>query len=262
LMIANPFELIPLKGVTLMPQGDFTGFSSTVFGVAFTFIGGYLLYVGWSVPRLMLTFKARHWLEHQVNAAATATLKDSSKQPSSVLKVNVEKLLHSWMWISPEEDWLFDVFFPIAVFHDPLIVKQRFLELGWLIPMIDKDWWDHVTNPAQDNYWPEMFLLGLLFIGLGLVLTEKTPALSSSLKLLPLTLPKLETLKAEVFFQPVANLFGLWVSSRRAMLARTRVEVNVWTTRVVQTLTSSIPLVLPPAVLRRLKITSDTLLLL
>jgi len=46
------------------------------------------------------------------------------------------------------------------------------------------------------------------------------------------------------------------------MLARARVEVNVWTTRVVQTLTSTIPVTLPPAILRRLKITSDTLLLL
>jgi len=252
-----------------MPQGDFVGYSSTTLAVGFTFIGGFSFFVGWAVPRLLLIFKVRHWLEHQIHvAAAGAVFKDeSSKQNSSVSKISFDKLLHAWWWVSPEEDWLFDVFFPIArcmCFHETLIIKRSYLKDEWprLIPMIDKDWWDHVTDPSQQSYWPEMFLLGLLFVGLGLVLTETTPALGTPVKLLPLVLPKLATLKVEVFFQPVANLFTLWVAYRHGMLARARVEVNVWTTRVVQTLTSSIPVTLPPAILRRLKITSDTLLLL
>jgi len=242
-----------------MPQGDFSTFPSTVVSVAFTFVGGYVFFVGWWVPRLVLTFKARHWITNS-SVSASYKEKETTTTKKMVNATGIQTFLQSSLWCSiwwewpPEEEleWWLDIIMPWGTGSS--IVEQRIIGVG-LVPMFPeyKGWASKVKIPTEPSYWPENLLLCLLFVALVLVLTSNFPSNSEKIEL-----QKFEAVSVPapslVWLQPVCTILILWATHREDVFSRVYSNINFWTSTLVYNINISLPVVSQNQTFQRLKI--------
>jgi hypothetical protein len=242
-----------------MPQGDFYTFSSTVFAVAFTFVGGYVFFVGWWVPRLVLAFKARHWLA-QTNLSIVRGERETTATHKPLRVPGVQNFLQSslwcWKWFDlPEgqelEEWM-DIIMPWGA--GVQIIEQRIIGRG-LVPMYPgyKGWIATVKLPDEPSYWPENLLLCVLFVALLYVLVSSSPLSASKVELSRLEVTSVN-LPSTVWVQPTATLLLLWAAQREDIFSRVYSQINSWTVTLVSNLIVALPTFNAGTTLQRLKI--------
>jgi len=248
-----------------MPQGDFVTFPSTVISVAISFVAGYLFFVGWWVPRVLLSFKVRSWLsQHPGNTAAISN--SNILQPEKTLTIDVQQFLQSGSSFGFLLFWNGDLFSQVS-FPNLLTLKTYKLP-----PKYEDFWnfreellattgveWKHIdSSPTAAPTWSETFLLCLLFVALILVLISNAPDLSTKVSLQKLT-PSLLVLPSLEWVYPVSTLLSAWFIRRNDLLSRLYVQVSSITASLVQNMASSLPVISMGQVHQRLKIAQAVL---
>jgi len=240
-----------------MPQGDFATFPSTVLAVALSFIGGYLFFVGWWVPRVLLTFKARHWLSQHVQSTTLKAFQIGKKQAS--LTVDVQRFTQSGLPIfvwgifgkkEQDESVFLDIFLNCSGWINSQVgssngrnYRELYQEV-WPTRRFRVDWFESYWPifPKQGltglEAWSETFLLCLLFVTL-------TPS--------QLDLPSTE------WVYPIASLLSIWVVRRNDVLSRVYSQINNITAFLAQSMFSNLPAISMAQVHQRLKIAQSSL---
>lgn len=186
------------------------------------------MFVGWWVPRVVATVRARRWLKTTTpNTIETST---PARGPGPVTH-GLDKFL--------------------AAASEHMMCPEH--GVCWLRRMIEPR---KLQLPYEATNWPEGLLFVVLFVGLTLVVTQAAPDSVNPVRLVRRepTTPVVQVHPTGVV-TPVANLLGLWLIQRDELFARGVTGVFTQATKTATQLRAGLPGEVP--VRPRLKTTAQ-----